>query len=204
LLAVSYFVLVVNPAVPAKDARELIALIKANPGKYNFASPGFGTTPHLLGELLRLKFDLDLVHIPFSGGPAAINSVLAGSTPMFFALPSLAIPLVKESKLRALAVTSKARLTALPDVPTMAEVGLPGEGADTIVGMVVPAGTPREIVDVLHREIAKIMAMPDVKARFPALGLEPVGSSPEEFGAYIKADIARWEKVIRDANIRSE
>jgi tripartite-type tricarboxylate transporter receptor subunit TctC len=204
LMGVSHFVLVVNPSVPARNAQELIALIKANPGKYNFASPGIGTTPHLLGELLRLTFDLDLVHVPFNGGPPATNAVLAGTTPIFFALPSLAIPLVKEGKLRALAVTNKVRSKDLPDVPTVAEAGLPGEGADTIMGAVVPTGTRKEIIDVLHREIARIIAMPDVKERFEVLGFEPVGNTPGEFGAYIKEEIARWGKVIRDANIRSE
>jgi tripartite-type tricarboxylate transporter receptor subunit TctC len=203
-MGVSHFVLVVNPLVPARNAQELIALIKANPGKYNFASPGIGTTPHLLGELLRLTFDLDLVHVPFNGGPPATSATLAGTTPIFFALPSLAIPLIKEGKLRALAVTSKVRSKDLPDVPTVAEAGLPGDGADTIMGAVVPTGTPREIIDVLHREIAKIIAMPDVKERFEVLGFEPVGNTPEEFGAYINMEIARWGKVIRDANIRSK
>jgi tripartite-type tricarboxylate transporter receptor subunit TctC len=203
LIGLSHFVLIVHQSVAAKDGRELVALIKANPGKYSFASPGIGTTPHLLGELLRLTFDLDLVHVPFNGGPAATNAVLAGSTPIFFAMPSLAVPLIREGKVRPLAVTSKTRLTDLPDVPTLAEAGLPGDGADTIMGAVVPAGTPRIIIDLLYREIAKIIAMPDVKERSLALGFQPVGNTPEEFGAYIQAEIVRWSKVIRDAKIRS-
>jgi tripartite-type tricarboxylate transporter receptor subunit TctC len=204
LLGVSNFVLVVNPQVPAKDAAGLMALIRANPGKYNFASPGFGTTPHLLGELLRISLDLDLVHVPFNGGGPAINSTLAGSTPILFSPPSIAIPLVEAGRLRALAVTSKERLAELPDVPTVAEAGLPGEGADTMVGVLVPAGTPREIIDLLHREIIKITAMPDVRERFAAFGLTPASNTPEEFGAYIKAEIARWGKVIHDGNIGTE
>jgi len=204
LMGVQPFVLLVNPSVPAKDAGELIALIKAKPGKYNFASYGFGTTPHLLGELLRITFDLDLMHVPFNGGPPAITSALTGSTPIVFASPTLVIPHVKQGKLRALAVTSKMRLADLPDVPTVTEAGLPGEGADTMVGLLVPAETPRTIIDVLHRETIKAMAMPDVRQRIPALGLEAIGSSPEEFGDYIKTEIARWGKVVRDANIRAE
>ena len=204
LVGTSPFVLVVNPEVPAKTAAELIALIKASPGKYNFSSPGYGTTPHLLGELLRVSFDLDLVHVPFNGAGPATNATLAGTTPISFPSPALAVPLVKQGKLRALAVTSRARLTELPEVPTVVEAGLPGEGADTIVGVLVPAGTPREIIDVLHREISSITAMPDMRQRFAALGLDPVVGTPEDFGAYIKAEIERWSKVIRDAKIRGE
>jgi tripartite-type tricarboxylate transporter receptor subunit TctC len=204
LLGRTHFVLVVHPSLPVKDASELIAHIKANPGKYNYASAGVGTTPHLLGELIRQTFGLDLVHVPFNG-PQALNTTLAGSTPILFTPFSNALPHVKQGTLRALAVTSKARWAELPDVPTVTEAGLPGEGADTIVGgILVPSGTPKATIDLLHREITRIMTAPDTKARFPALGLEPVGNNPEEFGAYIKAEIARWAKVIRDGNLRGE
>jgi tripartite-type tricarboxylate transporter receptor subunit TctC len=121
-----------------------------------------------------------------------------------FASPSIALQHVQQGKLRALAVTSKTRMPAFPEVPTLTEAGLPGEGADTIVGILVPAGTSAEIIDVLHREISKIIAMPDVRERALALGFQPVGSTPEEFGSYIKAEIERWGKLIRDANIRKE
>ena len=204
VVGVNHFVLVAHPSVPVKDARELIALIKANPGKYNFASFGIGTTPHLLGELLRLTFGLDLVHVHFNGAPPATNATLAGSTPILFASPSLAVPLVQQGKLRALAVTSKTRWAQLPDVPTVAEAGLPGEGADTMVGLLAPAGTSRAIIDLLHGENSKIIAMADVRERMIAMGYEPVSTTPEEFSAYIKTEIARWGTVIRDANIRSE
>jgi tripartite-type tricarboxylate transporter receptor subunit TctC len=204
LVGVSHFMLLVHPSVPAKDARELVALIKANPGKYNYASPGVGTTPHLLGEMLRVVFGLDLVHVPFKGGGSAISSTLAGDTPIIFATPAIAGQYVKQGALRALAVTNKIRLPALPDVPTVSEVGLPGEDADTIVGMLVPAGTPRGIIDLLQREIAKIVAMPDVQERFAAMGIEPVADTPEEFGTHIKEEIARWDRVIRDANLKDK
>jgi tripartite-type tricarboxylate transporter receptor subunit TctC len=204
VLAVSPFVLVINPSVPAQSAPELIALVKAGSGKYSFASSGVGTTPHLLGELLKLSFNLDLVHVPFNGAAPAINSTLAGTTPIYFATPTVAAPLVHEGKLRALAVTSKTRLQALPDVPTVAEVGLPGEGADTMFGALLPAGTAQEIIELLHREMTKVIAAPQVKQRFAELGLEPVGNTPEEFRIYIQAEVARWGKVIRDANIRKE
>jgi tripartite-type tricarboxylate transporter receptor subunit TctC len=204
LLGVSHFVLVVNPSVPARDAQELITLIKGTPGKYNFASSGLGTTMHLLGELLKFSFDLDLVHVPFNGAGPAISATLAGSTPICFCTPTSVLPYVREGKLRALAVTSKVRLPVLPEVPTVGEAGLPGEGADTMIGALAPAGTPREIIDVLHREMTKIIAMPDVKEHFSALGLEPVGDTPEEFSTYISAEIVRWAKVIHDAKIRGE
>ena len=204
LLAVNHFVLVVHPSVPATDAQELIALIKSNPGKYNFASFGFGTTPHLLGELLRVHFGLDLVHIPFNGAPPAINATLAGTTPILFASPSVALPHVKQGKLRPLAVTSRTRWVEIPDVPTLTEAGLPGEGADTMVGLLAPAGTPKAIIDRLNSAAAKIVAMSDVRERIVAMGYEPGGNTPEAFGEYIKAEIVRWGKVVRDAKIQSQ
>jgi tripartite-type tricarboxylate transporter receptor subunit TctC len=204
LLGVTPFVLVVNPAVPVKDAQELIAHIKASPGKYNFASTGFGTTPHLLGELLNVSFDLDLVHVPFNGAGPATNSTLVGSTPIYFASPTVAVPLVREGKLRALAITSMRRLPELPEIPTVAEVGLPGEGADTMFGALVPVGTPTEIIDLLHTEMVKVIADAQVRKRFATLGVEPVGNTPDEFRTYINSEIARWGKVVRDAKIRSE
>lgn len=204
LMGITHFVLVVNPEVPAKNAQELIALIKASPGKYNFASTGFGTTPHLLGELIKTSFGLDLVHVPFNGSGPATSATLAGSTPIYFATPTVALPLVRQGKLRALAITSKTRLPDLPDVPTVAEVGLPGEGADTMFGALVPNGTPTEIIDLLHREIVKVIADPKVRGRFVELGVEPVGNTPNEFRTYINGEIARWGKVIRETKIRSE
>jgi tripartite-type tricarboxylate transporter receptor subunit TctC len=204
LLAVNHFVLVVHPSVPAKDARELIALIKSNPGKHNFASFGFGTTPHLLGEFLRLTFGLDLMHVPFNGAPPAINATLAGSTSILFGSPSLSLQHVREGKLRALAITSKTRWSELPDVPTLAEAGLPGEGADTMVGLLAPAQTPRAIIDRLNGAASAIMAMADVRDRAIAMGYEPAVTTPEEFAAYIKAETARWDAVVRGANLRKE
>jgi tripartite-type tricarboxylate transporter receptor subunit TctC len=204
LVGVSHFMLLVHPSVPAKDARELIALIKASPGKYSYASSGIGTTPHLLGEMLRLSFGLDLVHVPFKGSGGATSSTLAGDTPIYFASPSVAAQYVKQGSLRALAVTNRTRLPDFPDVPTVSEMGLPGEDADTIVGLLVPSGTPTPIIDLLHAEVAKIVAMPEVQERFAAIGLEPVLGTPAEFAARIEEEIARWSKVIRDAKIRSD
>jgi tripartite-type tricarboxylate transporter receptor subunit TctC len=204
LAAVSPNVLTVHPSIPVKDVKELIAHIKANPGKYSFASAGLGTTPHLSGELFKLSQGLDLVHVPFNGSAPAIQSALAGHTPIAFTVVTPVVPQVKEGKLRALAVTTPKRSPALPEVPTLAEAGLPDQEADTMQGILVPAGTPRPIIDLLHREIVKVMALPDVKERMAALGYEPVANTPEEFAARINAEIPKWGKVIRDANIRAE
>jgi tripartite-type tricarboxylate transporter receptor subunit TctC len=197
-------VLVVHPSVPAKSVKELIDLLKANPGKYNFASPGTGTTPHLSGELFKFSLGLDLVHVPFGGAGPAIQSAVAGHTPIAFTALPPAAPLVKDGKLRALAVTSAKRSAALPEVPTMAEAGLKGQEADTLQGVLVPAGTPKPIIALLHREIAKIVKEPDVKEKFAALGFEAVANTPDEFAAQIKAEIAKWGKVVKDANIKAQ
>jgi tripartite-type tricarboxylate transporter receptor subunit TctC len=204
LAAISPNVLTVHPSIPARTVKELIAEIKANPSKYSFASAGLGTTPHLSGELFKLSQGLDLVHVPFNGSAPAIQSTLAGHTPIAFTVVTPVVPQVKEGKLRALAVTTPKRSPALPDVPTLAEAGLPDQEADTMQGILVPAGTPKAIIDLLHSEIVKVMALPDVKERMAVLGFEPVANMPEEFAARIKAEIPKWGKVIRDANIKAE
>ncbi len=193
--------LFVNPAIPAKSVQELVELIKANPGKYTFASPGIGTTPHLSSELFKLTFHLDFALAPFPGGGPSIQSVVAGHTPMCFQAIPPATALVKAGKLRALAITAKTRSPALPDVPTLEEVGIKGQEAETMQAVLVPAGTPKPIVDLLQAEIARIVHLPDVKDKMLAIGLEPDGMSPAEFAAYVKADIAKWKKVITDAKI---
>jgi tripartite-type tricarboxylate transporter receptor subunit TctC len=195
-------VLVVNPSLPVKNVKELVGLIKENPGKYSFASAGTGTTPHLSGELFKLTFDLDLVHVPFNGAGPAIQSTVAGHTPIAFTALPPAAPLAKGGQLRALAVTGKTRSEALPDVPTVEEAGIRGQEADTLQGVLVPARTPKDITDLLYHEIVKIVHEPDVKERFAALGFDPVANSPEEFTAQIKVEIAKWGKVIKDANIK--
>jgi tripartite-type tricarboxylate transporter receptor subunit TctC len=204
LLAASPNVISVNPAVPARTAQELIALIKANPGKYNFAQPGTGSTPHLNGELFKLAFGLDLVTVPFNGTAQLVTSTLNGDTPIAFtSLPS-AMPIIRDGKLRAIVVLGKSRVDVLPDVPMAAEAGIPGHEGDTVTGIVAPAGTPKEIVDQLNAEIKKALAAADVTEKLKVLGFTPVGSSPEEFGARITAEMTKWDKVIRDAKIRIE
>jgi tripartite-type tricarboxylate transporter receptor subunit TctC len=204
LVAASPNVLTVNPDVPARTVRELIALVKANPGKYSYAQPATGSTPHLNGELLKLAFGLDMPMVPFNGAAPAISSTIGGHTPIAFTALPPAITNIKDGKLRALAVLSAKRVPALPDVPTTAEAGIPGHEGDTLTGLVVPAGTPRPIMERLNAEIKKLVALAEVKAKLEALGFNPVANAPEEFDARIRSEFARWAKVIREANIRIE
>jgi tripartite-type tricarboxylate transporter receptor subunit TctC len=193
--------LFVHPGIPARSVKELVELLRANPGKYTFASPGVGTTPHLSSELFKLTFGLDFALSPFPGGAPSIQSVVAGHTPMCFQAIPPATQLVKDGKLHALAVTAAARSPALPDVPTLDELGIKGQEAETMQGVLVPAGTPKPIVDLLQTEIARIVHLPDVKEKLLAVGLEPNGMSQAAFADYIKTDIAKWKKVIVDAKI---
>ena len=202
LAAASPHVLTVNPTVPAKTVQELISLVKANPGKYSYASPGTGTTGQLAGELFRLSLNLDIMHVPFNGAAPAITSTVGGHTPMMFgALPGAA-PSIKEGQLRALAVTSDKRDPSFPDVPTLAEAGVPDQESEFIQGVFVPNGTPKEIIDKLYREISRIVLLPEIKDRLATIGYTPVGNTPEEFSAQLRRDIARWGKVIREAGIK--
>ena len=204
LVAASPNIVVVNPQVPAKTLPELIQLIKDNPGKYSFAGPGVGSTPHLGGELFRLAFKLDLVHVPFTGAGPAVQATVGGHTPIAFtALPS-SLSAVQAGQLRALGVAATQRVAGLPDVPTYAEQGIKDQEADTLTGIVAPAGTPKEIVDLLYREIAKIVAQPDVRERLTVLGFNPVANTPEQYGERIKLEIDKWGKVVRDAKLRIE
>ncbi len=195
--------LAVNPSLPAQTVKDLIALIRANPGKYGYASAGTGSRSQLTAELFKQSLKLDLVHVPFNGAGPAVVSVLAGHTPVFFSTPPPLVQHVKEGTLRALAVMSKARSRTLPDVPTMAEAGYPDiEGEEWYAG-VVPAGTPKEIIALLNREIVAIIALPDVSERLAALGFEPVAATaPEAFAARIKAETEKWGKVIQAANLK--
>ena len=201
LAAASPNILVVNADFPAKTVKDLVELIKKEPGKYNYAMPGAGTTPHLAGELFKLTFKLDLATVPFNGAGPAIQSAVAGHTPVALtALPPTA-PQIQAGKLRGLAVTAAKRSSALPDVPTMAEAGVTGQESETMQGIFLPAGAPKEIVNLLNSEIAKAMALPDVKEKCAQLGFEVVANKPDEFAAYIKKEVDKWSKVIKDANI---
>jgi tripartite-type tricarboxylate transporter receptor subunit TctC len=193
-------VLSVHPGVPALTVRDLIDLIKANPGKYNYATAGVGSPGHMVGEMLHQSLGLDVVHIPYNSASSAV----AGHTQICLAAPAPIVPQVKDGRLRALAVAYRRRLLALADVPTMAEAGYPDIEFDNWFGVFVPAGTPDEIITRLNREIAKSTALPDVKEQLVALGFDPVGSTSEEFARQIEIEIEKWTKVIRAANIRAQ
>lgn len=201
LAAASPNILVVNPELPVKTVKELVDLLKANPSKYSIANPGIGTTPQLAAELFKLSLKLDATSVPFGGAAPAIQSTVADQTPIAFAAMPPAAPQVTAGKLRALAVTSAKRSPALPDVPTLAEAGIPEQESETMQGVLVPAKTPKEIVDKLNTEIANVMAMPEVKAKCAQLGFDPVADTPAQFAAYIKTEVDKWGKVIRDAKI---
>ncbi|MFL4977946.1 MAG: Bug family tripartite tricarboxylate transporter substrate binding protein [Xanthobacteraceae bacterium] len=200
MLCSSPHVLAVHPSVPAVSVKELVALAQADPGKLSYASAGRGTPAHLAGELFRLAFGVDVTHVPFSGGGQAITSTIGGHTSMAVSAVPTAAPYIRGGNVRALAVMSATRTSVLPGVPTMAEAGRPLE-ADIVTGLLVRAGTPREIVELLHREVGRVMAAPEVRERLVTLGFEPVAGSPEEFAAWIRNEIAKWANVIRDANI---
>ena len=202
LAAITPNILIVNPAVPANTPKELIDAIKANPNKYTDASPGVGTTPHLAAELFKATYKLDYVIAPYKGGGPAAQAVLANETPFSFVAMTPTTQLIKTGKLRALAVTTAKRSQALPEVPTIAEAGISGQESETIQGILAPKGTPKAIVDLLQKEIAAIVAMPDMQAKMIPLGFEPAGGTSAEFAAYIKTDVEKWKKVIADANIK--
>jgi tripartite-type tricarboxylate transporter receptor subunit TctC len=204
LVAASPNVVVVNPQVPARTLPELVKLIQDNPGKYSYAGPGVGSTPHLGGELFRLTYKLDLVHVPFTGAAPAVQATIGGHTPIAFtALPS-SMSAIQAGQVRAIGIAATARSAQIPDVPTFAEEGVKGQEADTLTGIVAPAATPKEIVALLAREIARSVAQPEVRERLAQLGFTPVASTPDEFAARIRLEIDKWGKVVRDANLRIE
>jgi tripartite-type tricarboxylate transporter receptor subunit TctC len=197
-------VLTVHPSLAARTVKDLVALIKANPGKYNYASGGIGAPGHLLGEQLRLSFGLDLVHVPYNSAGLAVASTVAGHTPICIVAPAPVVPQVHDGKLRALAIMGNTRSQALPDVPTIVEAGYPGMEGENWFGVLVPAGTPSDIVTMLNREIVNVIALPDMKERLAALGFEPVGNTPKDFADRIAVELDKWGSVIRLANIRGQ
>jgi tripartite-type tricarboxylate transporter receptor subunit TctC len=201
LVAVVPNVLIVHPSVPAKSVAELIAYAKANPGKINFSSTGNGTSQHLSAELFKTLAGVDIVHVPYKGTAPALTELLAGTVQMAFENMPVLLPHIQAGKLRALAVTPAKRSAVLPELPTVAEAGVPGYEAAVWFGVLVPAKTPRPIVDRLHEEIMKALETPDLKARMASLGAEVVGLGPDQFASYLSAEIPKWAKVVKAAGV---
>lgn len=197
-------VLIVHPSVPATSVKGFIALARAKPGSLVNGSPGQGTSPHLSAELFKIMTGIKLDHVQFKGAGQAVISLIAGEIPVMFTTPPTAMPYIKARRLRPLGVTTTTRIEALPDVPSIAEAGVPGYESVQWFGMLVPAGTPRAVIDRLHREITRGLRAPDMKERLTALGLSAVGSTPEEFAGYIKSETEKWAKVIKAMGLKLE
>ncbi len=197
-------VLVVHPSFPAATVKDLIALAKAKPGEINFASSGHGTPAHLAGELFNSMAGVKLVHVPYKGAAPALADLLGGQVQIMFSTMPPALPHVKDGKLRALAVTSRKRSPATPELPTMDEAALPGFEAITWHGVVAPAGTPAAVIARLNREIVAILHLPEVVERLSGQGAEALGSTPEEFASYIKSESVKWAKVVRESGAKAE
>lgn len=196
--------LVVHPSVPAKNMQELLALAKAKPGTLNFASPGVGNSGHLAGELLNSLAHINTVHVPYKGQGPAVADLLAGQVQMLFSSIPSVLPMVQQGKLRALGIGSAERLSSLPDIPTIAESGVPGYEAYSWIGIVAPRHTPKPIIDKLNQEISSILKQPDVAKELLDQGAVPVGDTPEHFAQYIKDEIVKWGAVVKSANIKAE
>ena len=203
-VAASSNIITAHPSQPFRNAKDLVAAVKASPGKFNYASPGAGTTPHLSGELLRLSLGIDIAHIPYTGAGPVVQAVLANQvTTGITAVPPMA-PHIKAGSIRGIAVLASRRSANIPDVPTAVESGVSGIDSDTKQGFLAPAGTPKEIVDRMHREVVKLMQLPDVKDRMAALGFDIVADSQAAFAQTVREEIAKWGKAIRDAKIKVE
>lgn len=197
-------VLYVHPSVQAKTLAELITVTNANPGKYNFASGGIGTPAHLAGELLKIRAKADITHVPFKGTGPALQNVIAGHVQLAFNPPPPLMPHIKSGAIRAIAVSTLKRSTALPDVPTIDESGYPGFEATTWHGMVAPAGTPKAVIETLHKAFTTALNDPEVKRQLTNLGVDVETSTPEEFGAYIKAETPKWAEIIKVSGAKVE
>jgi tripartite-type tricarboxylate transporter receptor subunit TctC len=190
-------ILVVNPSVPAKTMSELIALVKANPGKYNFASSGHGAAAHLAGELFKSAAKVDIVHVPYKGAAPALQDVIAGHVHMMFATAASVVQHIRDGQVRPLAVTTLKRTAVMPDIPTVDELGLKGFDATTWHGLVTQSKTPKEVVATLHRATVAALNDAAVKKQLGDLGVDIVGSTPEEFAAYIKSEIPKWTAIVK-------
>ena len=204
LAATAPNLLIVNPKVPANTVQEFIALAKKQPGKLTIGSSGIGTSPQMTGELFRRRAGIDLLPVPYKGGPEATAALLGGQIDSLFAITSTALPHIAAGRVRALAVTSRARSPLLPNVPTVAESGMPGFEAVTWFGFAVPTGTPRPIIDRLNVEIGKALAMPDIKQKLAVQGIDVAGDTPEQFGAYMHDEFAKWGQLVKDSGAKVE
>ena len=195
----------VNPSVPATTIKELVALVKANPGKYNYASPGYGSSPHLASErLFKQTLGLDVVHVPFQGGPPAVTSTVAGHTQILHLTLPIVAPLVRDGKLRLLTVADKNRAAEFPDVPTLEEAGIPNHEVGFWDGILLPKATPRDIVELRYRQIGQIMTLPEVRDRLAALGYTPINGTPNAFAAHLQTELTKWQAIVRDGKIKAE
>jgi len=196
------YIMLVHPSVPARSVKELIALAKAHPGQLNYSSSGTGTAPHLGVELFKSIAGIDMVHIPYKGSAPSLNALLGGQVSVTLINPTIGLRQVKSGKARVLAVTTAKRIKAAPDIPTMAEAGVPGVEVGSWTGLLAPASTSKAIVGRLHTEIVRIIGAPDMQARLQAEGAEPVGMGPDEFAAYIRNEVTTWAKVVKQAGLR--
>ena len=197
-------ILVVSPTLGAKSVKDLIALAKSKPGQLNFSSPGVGSANHLAGELFKTLAGIEAVHVPYKGIPEAMTAVVAGSVQFNFSPVLNVLPLHRDGKLIALAASTGRRSAILPDLPTLAEAGVPGYVFDPWFGILAPARTPKPLLAKLSAEIARIVELPDVKERLRALGAEPAPTTPEAFDAHVSAEVAKFRKIVRDAGIKPE
>jgi tripartite-type tricarboxylate transporter receptor subunit TctC len=204
LLVLNQSLLVAHPSVPVSNVRELIALAKAKPGQVTFASYGTGSSAHLIGELFKMMAGVDLLHVPYKGAAPAVNDVLGGQVNVLFADVAAILPQVKSGKVKALGIGSARRFSGLPDVPTIAESGVPGFEGGGFLGLVAPAGTPRDAIAALNAAALKSLAMPDVNERLNALASPPVGESPEYFAKFLRGEIDKWARVIRAGHITAD
>ncbi len=197
-------ILVVNNDLPVKNVRDLIAYAKANPVKLNFASSGNAAAPHLAGESFKIAAGVQMQHVPYKGSAPALTDLIGGQVQLMFDSMPSAMPHVKAGKLRPLAVTTAKRSAAVPDLPTVAEAGVPGYDISTWYGLWAPKGTPREIAERIATETAKILKLPDVRERYAALGAEPVGSTPDEFAAYCRSELTKWAKIVKESGAKAD
>jgi tripartite-type tricarboxylate transporter receptor subunit TctC len=204
LAATGAYVLVVHPSLPAKSLKDLIVLARSRPGQLNFGSGGTGTAPHLAIEMLKSMARIDMIHVPYKGGAPAMTDLLGGQLAMIFNDQLTTLPYVRSGKFRALAVSSTKRSSALPEIPTVAESGLPGYEVIGWYGVLAPAGTSAQIINRLYGEVVRIVHLPETRERLLSLGTEPFTNTPAQFATFIKADIAKWAQVIKDANIKAD